>query len=72
MNCVICRTGHTRPGTVDEVLTRQGTLLAVKGVPAEICDQCGEISIDRTVTARLLGLARTAAKAGVVVDIRHY
>ena len=39
---------------------------------AEICDQCGEVYLDSTITAQLLDLARAAAQAGVEVDIRHY
>ncbi len=72
MRCAICRTGQTRPGTADEAITHHGTTLVVKGVPAEICDQCGETYFDSDITAQLLDLARSAAEAGVVVDVRHY
>jgi len=44
----------------------------VKDVPADICDTCGEPYFDEQVTQRLLDLAREAAAAGVVVDVRRY
>jgi hypothetical protein len=46
--------------------------LVVKDVPCDICDTCGELYFDEQVTQRLLDLAREAAAAGVVVDVRRY
>jgi hypothetical protein len=46
--------------------------LVVTGVPASICDTCGERYFDADVTQRLLDLAREAVRAGVVVDVRRY
>lgn len=72
MRCPICRNGETRPGVADEALSHQGATIVVKDVPADICDTCGEAYFDATVTRQLLALARQAAAAGVVVDVRHY
>lgn len=72
MTCPLCRHGRLARGTADEVLTVQGTTLVVKDVPADICDTCGEPYFDAAVTQRLLDLARAAAAAGVVVDVRRY
>ncbi|WP_419638865.1 type II toxin-antitoxin system MqsA family antitoxin, partial [Thiolapillus sp.] len=41
MECVICKTGETRPGHVTVTLQREGVTLLIKDVPAEICDNCG-------------------------------
>lgn len=72
MKCPLCRQGELHPGTSDETLTHEGMALVVRGVPADICDTCGEAYFDKAVTQRLLDLAREAAAAGVVVDVRNY
>jgi hypothetical protein len=46
--------------------------LVVKGVPAEVCANCGEEYVDEEVTRRILQVAEDAAKAGVQVDVRDY
>ena len=72
MRCPICRQGELHPGTSDETISHAGMTLVVKDVPAQICDVCGEPYFDEQVTQRLLDLAREAAAAGVVVDVRRY
>ncbi len=72
MRCVICKNGETRCGKATVTLEREGTTLIIKGVPAEVCDNCGEEYVDEATTARLLKTAEQAAEAGVQVDIRQY
>lgn len=72
MRCVLCRNGTLVPGTADKVLSRAGVTLVVQGVPAEICDNCGERYFGEDVTRQLLGLIRDAIDAGIVVDVRRY
>lgn len=72
MRCVICKNGETRSGKATVTLEREGTTLVTKGVPAEVCDNCGEEYVDEATTARLLKTAEQAAEAGVQVDIRQY
>jgi hypothetical protein len=47
-------------------------VLVVKGVPADVCANCGEEYVNEETTARLLGVAEEAAREGVQVDIREY
>jgi YgiT-type zinc finger domain-containing protein len=72
MRCPLCRQGELRPGTSDQPMSYEGTALVVKDVPALLCDTCREPYLDEQVTQRLLGLAREASAAGVVVSIRRY
>ena len=72
MTCALCRHGELHPGIANDTLSYEGTTLVVQGVPALICDRCGETYFDEDVTHRLLDLAREAATAGVVVDVRRY
>ncbi len=72
MECVICKHGETRPGTATITLTRNSTVLVVKGVPADVCANCGEEYVGEATTAHLLRTAEEAARAGVEVDVREY
>jgi len=72
MICVICKHGETRPGTATVTLERADTTLVIKGVPAQVCANCGEEYVEEGTTARLLGTAEEAARTGVQVDVRQY
>ncbi len=72
MKCVACRNGETKPGTATVTLERGGTVLVVKGVPARVCDNCGEEYIDEDEMSRLADLGEEAARAGVKIDVRDY
>lgn len=72
MKCVICKHGETRPGQATVTLERNGTTLVIKGVPANVCTNCGEEYVDERTTARLLKTADEAARSGVQVDVREY
>jgi YgiT-type zinc finger domain-containing protein len=72
MKCVICKQGETQPGTATVTLTRESLTLVVRGVPARVCQNCGEEYVDQGTTKRLLQTAEEAAQAGVQVDVRQY
>ncbi|MEW6247148.1 MAG: type II toxin-antitoxin system MqsA family antitoxin [Nitrospirota bacterium] len=72
MKCVICKNGTTRAGKATVTLEREETTLVIKGVPAEVCENCGEEYVDDKTTARLLRTAEEAARAGVQVDVRLF
>ena len=72
MKCVICKHGETQPGKVVVTLDREGSTVVFKGVPAEVCANCGEQYVDEETTGRLLREADRASKSGVQVEILSY
>ena len=72
MNCVICKTGETRPGTVTVTLQRGETTVVIKDVPADICGDCGEYYLNETVTRKIYGQAEDAVKRHTEVEILRY
>ena len=72
MKCVICKHGETKPGKATVTLNRDQLILVVKGVPAQVCGNCGEEFIGEDVTSQLLKVAEEAARTGVQVDVREY
>lgn len=72
MKCVVCRAGETRPGTATVTLEPEDATVVVKGVPAQVCANCGEQYLDEATTAHLLRAARDAARSGVKFQVREY
>ncbi len=72
MRCVICRHGETREGVATITLERDRLTLVVRGVPARICEACGEDYVDEKVSERLLRDAEEAVRSGVRVEVRDY
>lgn len=72
MTCVICKNGETQPGTATITLEREGATVVIKGVPARVCQNCGEEYVEEAITAHVLKTAEEAVRAGVQVDVRTY
>ncbi len=72
MKCVICKQGELKAGKVTVTLERKGSTLVFKGVPAQVCPNCGEEYVDEDVSAKLLQRADELAKDGAQVDVREY
>jgi YgiT-type zinc finger domain-containing protein len=72
MKCVVCKQGETVDGFATVTLVRGDTTLVMKGVPAQVCSNCGEEYVADDVTARVLEAANAAATTGVEVDVRRY
>ncbi len=72
MKCVICRHGQTAPGVATVTLQRGDSTVIVKGVPADICDNCAEYYLTEAVTDKLLEQADAALRAGAELEVRRY
>ena len=72
MKCVVCKHGETQSGASTVTLSRAQLTLVVKGVPAQVCENCGEEYVDAETTAWLLHTAEEAAQSGIQVDVRQY
>jgi YgiT-type zinc finger domain-containing protein len=72
MKCVICKNGETKKGTTTISLQRGDTTIVFKGVPAQVCENCGEAYLDDEVSGRLLELAEQAINKGAEVEVLRY
>ena len=72
MTCLFCKQGQTHPGKVTTVLERGETMVIFKGVPAEICENCGEYYLSESVTGELLERAEKAIENGAEVEILRF
>ena len=72
MKCALCKHGDTHPSTVTVTLQRQDTTIILKGVPADVCDNCGEYYLSESVTAQVLKKAEHAVLSGAEVEILRF
>jgi YgiT-type zinc finger domain-containing protein len=72
MKCALCKQGETCPGKVTVTLQRGDTLVIIKQVPANVCDNCGEYYLSESVTALVLEKAEEAVRKGAEVEILRF
>jgi len=72
MQCVICRQGETRPGRTTVVLERDATTVVIKGVPADVCENCGEYYLSEEMTDRVLAMAEEAVAHGAEIEVLRF
>lgn len=72
MRCVICKHGKTAPGHVTVTLQRGQTVVIMRDVPADVCQNCGEYYLDEAVTAKVYREAEAAVARHAEVEILRY
>jgi len=72
MTCVICKSGQTRPGRVTVTLQREGSTVIIKGVPGDVCENCGEYYLSESITERVLSIGEEPVAKGAEVEIVRY
>lgn len=72
MKCAICKNGTTKSDHITVTLDKDQTILVFKGVPAQVCDNCGEEYVSSGINRRLLELAGEAARRGVTLELMQY
>ena len=71
MRCQECGEGETRTGMTTVPIQLLYAIVLVKGVPSDICDNCGKFFVDVTTSHELLRIAQEAADRGdEVTDYR--
>jgi YgiT-type zinc finger domain-containing protein len=72
MICLLCDVGETRRGTTTLTIERGTMTLVIKAVPAEVCDLCGEATIDEETARCVDRIVDDAEAAGVTFEVREY
>jgi YgiT-type zinc finger domain-containing protein len=65
--CPMCK-GDMAPGTTDLTLRRGRSVVVVQAVPALVCQDCKEVSIDAEVASAVHELALREMKRGVALE----
>jgi YgiT-type zinc finger domain-containing protein len=72
MKCVICKNGETQNGFVTVTLNRGATVIIIKDVPAQVCENCGEYYLSEDISKKILERASAAVAAGSEVEIMKF
>jgi YgiT-type zinc finger domain-containing protein len=72
MKCGLCATGTTAPGATTITVERDGMTLVLKGVPADVCDTCGEDYVDGDTMREVERIVHEAQASGVEVAVRDF
>ena len=72
MTCVLCKNGTTRRGTVTVTPERGKTVVVVRDVPADVCENCGEYYLDSSVAQEVYQRAEAAVARNAEVEILRY
>lgn len=72
MTCTICKSGVMKPGRVTVTLQRGESIIVIKNVPAAICENCGEYTLDEQVTAEIMRLAERAVANNAEIEVLQY
>ena len=72
MKCVICKNGETQGGHTTVTLERNGTMVVIKEVPAQVCENCGEYYLSDSMTETVMGLAEEAVAHGAEIEVLRY
>lgn len=60
MQCIICQHQSTHAAVITLKLERNGAVILVKNVPAQICNNCNEEYLDADTNRQVLALAQQA------------
>jgi len=69
---MICKQGDTQSGFAVVTLQRDDRTLVIKGVPAEICENCGEYYLSQEIANRLYQQAEESLRHGAEVEIGRF
>jgi YgiT-type zinc finger domain-containing protein len=69
--CVLCH-GTMKPGKTDVTLRRNRSVVVVESVPALVCDNCGEASLDSKTAQVVHELAEREITRGVALEFCTY
>ena len=72
MKCAVCRHGETALATATLTVQRDAVTLVVRGVPAQVCENCGEEYVDAGEADSIVALADATVELGAVFELCDY
>ncbi len=69
MGCALCKVGTTEKGKVTITLERDGAIVLIKDVPAEVCANCGHYYLSEEITRLVMEKGNTAIENGAELEV---
>jgi YgiT-type zinc finger domain-containing protein len=71
MNCIMCKSNLIL-GNVNHIVDFDGHIIIIKGVPANICKQCGEYFIENEIALKLERIIEEVKKNKAEIFVINY
>ena len=72
MKCVICKLGEIKSGLATVTLNRGDSTVVIKNVSADICENCGEYYLSKSLAERTLQLAESAVQRSAELEVMKF
>ncbi|MGF1670847.1 MAG: YgiT-type zinc finger protein [Balneolaceae bacterium] len=72
MKCTTCKNGTMVDGEVTVTLQRGQSVIVIKSVPAHVCENCGDYTLDEAVTSRIMDIAELAVVNNPEIEVLQY
>ena len=69
MECALCKVGTTEKGKITITLERDGAIVLIKDVPAEVCTNCGHYYLSEEITRLVMEKGNTAIESGAELEV---
>jgi len=69
MECALCKVGITEKGKVTITLERDGAIVLIKDVPAEVCTNCGHYYLSEEITRLVMDKGNAAIESGAELEV---
>ncbi|HWZ16899.1 MAG TPA: type II toxin-antitoxin system MqsA family antitoxin [Mucilaginibacter sp.] len=69
MECALCKVGTTEKGMVTITLERDGAIVLIKDVPAEVCTNCGHYYLSEEITRLVMEKGNAAIESGAELEV---
>ncbi|MBU3200311.1 type II toxin-antitoxin system MqsA family antitoxin [Clostridium estertheticum] len=71
MKCVLCKSNLVK-GNINHILDSTEYIIIIKGLPANICKQCGEYYIEKDIALKLEKTIEDAIKIKAEILVINY
>jgi YgiT-type zinc finger domain-containing protein len=69
MKCTLCQVGTTEKGKATVTLERDGAIVLIKDVPAEVCTNCGHYYLSEEITRLVMEKGNEAIASGAELEV---
>jgi len=69
IQCTLCQVGTTAKGKVTVTLERDGAIVLIKDVPAEVCTNCGHYYLSEEITRLVMEKGNEAIASGAELEV---
>ena len=71
MKCALCKS-HLVESKINHIIDLEGHIIIIKGVPAKVCNQCGEYFLDHKIALQVEKIINDVMKNHAEIFVVNY